>query len=205
MTAPFDFDALERHLVAGCLEAIAIFAKQAPKGDPATIFAIDSNPYYGEFLPSFDTRSRTLAFIRGAQKQALASRDWLEMKEKDAWAASYDGARACAVPMFNNEVGDFSHHMIHECPYDALDAFARSPGYSKLNARAKPAAKKLGRTGNDYDGYIEGHTRAVLARVCDKLVDDGAFAKLELACPFGVGYAYHSEKVTICRVIIGSR
>ena len=44
--------------------------------------------------------------------------------------------------------------------------------------------------------------RVALARVCDRLVDGKAFAKLPISLPFGVGYQYHDEKMVVCRVIV---
>ncbi len=190
MKKPFDFTALEKHLIAGCKEAIALAVKEVKKNDPATFFAIDSNPYYGEFLPSVDTLANSRGMMRAEEKIRLERRDWMKLEGKDAWLETYERAFHSSIPMFNDEVGEFTHHMIHNCEYSKLDALARSPLYKKLNAKAGK------------DGWIEGHVRVVLARVCDVLVDKKAFAKLPIAQPFGVGYQYHDEKMVVCRVIV---
>lgn len=190
MKKPLDFGHLEKHLIAGCRKAIALAVKEVKKNDPATFFAIDSNPYYGEFLPSVDTLSTSRVVMRAEQENRLGSRAWMKLEGKDAWLETYDGAYRSSVPMFSADASEFTHHMIHDCEYPPLDALARSKLYKKLNARAGK------------DGWIEGHVRVVLARVCDRLVDGKAFAKLPIAVPFGVGYQYHDEKMVVCRVIV---
>jgi hypothetical protein len=187
----FDFAALEKHLLRECRKAIDLFTKEVTKKEPASMFVIDSNPYYGEFLPSFDTHSSTLAFMRNDQPRVVEGRKWwMKLDGKDSWLETYNGSFNSMAPMFNTEVGEFSHHMFHECPYPKLEELARSKQYAKLNAKAGK------------DGWIEGHTRVTLARVCDQLVDKKAFAKLPLAERFGVGYQYHDEHMVVCRVIV---
>jgi hypothetical protein len=192
MSAAFDWTALEKHLVTHCRKAITLFTrtKGATKKDPLAFFAIDSNPYYGEFLPSFDTLANARACMRAEQTRRLEHRAWMKLEGKNAWRETYDCAYNSAAPMFNPDVSEFSHHMFHEAEYKALDTLARSKQYAKLNANAGK------------DGWIEGHVRVVLARVCDALVDKKAFAKLPLAEPFGVGYQYHDERMVVCRVIV---
>jgi len=187
---PFDFAALEEHLMTGCRAVITQFAKEATASDPVTFFAIDSNPYYGEFLPSFDTVSTSLAWVRNNEADVLSGREWMKLRGKNAWLRTYEGAYRSSVPMFNVEVSEFTHHMFGNCKYSPLDALARSAPYKALNAPAKK------------DGWIEGHTRVTLARVCDRLVGESAFAKLPRSKPFGVGYQYHDEKMVVCRVIV---
>ena len=189
MSAPFDFAALEEHLYAGCLEAIEMYADVAEPGDPAVCFMIDADPYNGGFLPSFDTRANALACMRGSQAAKLDGRDWMNDPEPGAWREAHEYARAISLALYNDEVGDFSHHMIHDLAYD-VSALVDGPDYEQLNADAGK------------DGWIEGHCRAVLARVCDRLVDGGAFAALELGTPFGVGYCYSSEPPIVCRAIL---
>lgn len=184
-----DVAALEATLHAGCLEAIARYREVAAPGDPATAFAIDAAPYYGTFAPSFDTRSSTLAGLRGRSAQVAADRAWTRDPDPAAWNTAHLFARHQSLRLLSDELGDWSHHMIHEISTD-LRAFTSSDRYRVLNVEA------------GVDGWIEGRCRGVLTRVCDRLVDDGAFAGLELAVPFGVGYAYASEPLIVCRLIV---
>jgi hypothetical protein len=148
--AAFDFAALEKHLIAGCKTAIALAVEEVKKNDPATFFAIDTHPYYGEFLPSFDTLSNSRRVIRYEQERRLERRDWMTLEGKDAWLETYDGAIRASVPMFNDEVGEFTHHMIHDCEYPLLDALAqpalpkaqREGGKRRLDRR--PRARRAG-------------------------------------------------------------
>jgi hypothetical protein len=183
-----DIPALEAYLHAGCLEAIERFRAAADPDDPAVFFAIDANPYYGQFLPSFDTRASALAGMRGRAEQVAADRDWTRDPDPQAWKQARDFARHQSLRLFHDEVGDWSHHMIHELTWD-VRPLTSSPRYAELNAEAGA------------DGWIEGTCRGVLTRVCDRLVDGNAFAGLPLASPFGVGYCYSGEPLVVCRAI----
>jgi hypothetical protein len=185
----FDFDALEAHLIAGCRAALAAYVEEADPDDPAVFFAIDCNPHYGEYLPSIDTRANALACMKAVQADVLAHRDWLVDEEPEAWKEAHEYARYQSLRMFAHEVGDFTHHMIHDAKYEAAEQFCRSERYQQLNAGAGD------------DGWMEGHCRRVLARVCDALIDGGAFDGVAIARPFGVGYAYHDEPMIVCRVL----
>ncbi|MBX3229209.1 MAG: hypothetical protein KIT84_18695 [Labilithrix sp.] len=189
-TTPFDFEALEEHLFDGCAEAIASVQSEIGREDPAVFFAIDANPYYGEFLPSLDTRSNAAAVMKGHQASVLERRAWLKDTSDEAWKNAHEHARFESLPLYNHEVADFSHHMLADLKYAPLASFVRDPIYATLNATASK------------DGWVEGHTRAVLARVVDRLVDGGHFASLPIAAPFGVGYAYHGEPMIVCRVVL---
>jgi hypothetical protein len=183
-----DLKALEEHLYAGCLEAIAKFRAEVTEDDPGVCFAIDAAPYDGQFLPSFDTRQSAIAGMRGRDAQVAGDRAWTLDADPEAWKSAYAFAQHQNARLFHDEVGDWSHHMIHELTWD-VTPMTRSPGYAEKSAGGK-------------DGWIEGLCRGVLTRVCDRLVDDNAFDSVAIAPPFGVGYCYASEPLVICRVIV---
>jgi hypothetical protein len=187
--SPFDFVALEEHLVTGCRAAIARIATEIDPDDPAVFFAVDCNPYYGDFLPSLDTRTNATACLRGIEAAQRGSRGWVNDASPDAWRTAHTFARHQSLRLFHDEISEFSHHMFDDLKYEVA-ALTRSPEYAQLNA------------GAGEDGWIEGHCRAVLQRVCDRLVDGGAFDTLPIARPFGIGYAYHDEPLIVCRALV---
>lgn len=183
-----DFAAAEEALVAGSREAISRFAASHPD-DEVSFFAFDSNPIYGEFLVSFDTTSSSRASARGYSAEVVAGRQRLwGTPDPDHWKKSQSVARATMPLDYDPVVGDFAHHMFHEIKF-SWDAFLGSDAYARLNRGGE-------------DGWIEGQVRLVLARVCDRLVDEGAFDALRRAPVLRVGYAYHGEpEAIVCRIV----
>jgi hypothetical protein len=187
-----DFAALEEHVYAGCLDAIATFRAEQDSEDPAVAFAIDASPYYGKFHPSFDTRANALAAMKARDAAVAEDRGWIADPDPAAWTTAHEASKQQGLRLMHDEVGDWSHHMIVEVAWD-VRTLTESPRYEELNA-----AK-----GDSPDGWLEGHCRGVLTRVCDRLVAADAFAGVAKTSPFAIGYCYGGEPLVICRALYG--
>ena len=101
---------------------------------------------------------------------------------------AHEYARHQSLVLVHGEVGDWSHHMIHEVSWD-VGGLTAGPRYPELDA------------GAGVDGWLEGHCRGVLTRICDRLVDGGGFDAIAIGRPFAVGYCYGGEPLVVCRAI----
>jgi hypothetical protein len=183
-----DRDALEAFLHAGCLEAIGKYREVQDPADPAVCFAIDAAPYYGTFFPSFEIASGARAEMEARAAQVAADRGWTRDPAPEAWKTAFEHARHQSLRLVPEEVGDWTHHMIHELRWDVA-ALTGSPRYQELNQDGT------------VDGWIEGQCRGILTRVCDRLVDERAFDAIATGRPFGVGYCYEGEPMLVCRAL----
>ncbi len=86
------------------------------------------------------------------------------------------------------EVGLYRWHLFHEFEL---------PVSGKLPKGGLPPSPSV------HDGYVEHFFRPILVRACEALVAEGAFGALKLDHPFTVGYAYPSERLTVCARIAG--
>lgn len=101
----------------------------------------------------------------------------------------YEGFFACCLDSSSRdgsdeetEVGYFEWHLYHEFEIDVRGVLPEEIPLS-------PTLK---------DGYVEFHFRPILEKASRILAESGAFEELDLARPFMIGYAYHSEPLIVC-------
>lgn len=187
-----DFAALEERLVTELGPALAAALARITPEDPLACCVIEGSPYHGLYTLHLDVRSNQLALLRGEQAQRLARRGWTRSTKPDAWMESAELTAIDGLAPFSSEVADYAVPCVHEVKVD-VHAFTHSPEYEALGADA----------GADGYAWLEGHAQPMLFRVCDRLVDGGAFAGVPCTIPAIVGFSLGEARVTVCRLLLG--
>lgn len=133
-----------------------------------------------------------MALLRGEQAQRLARRAWTRATSPDAWLESAELAAIDGLSPFSSEVADYALCAVHEVRVEVRD-FTRSPEYATMNAIADADGQ---------DGWLEGHARPMLFRVCDRLVEAGLFSAVPHLVPTVVGFTLGEARATVCRLLL---
>lgn len=186
-----DFAALEERLVRELAAPLAAALARITADDPLACCVIEGSPFHGIYTLHLDVRSNQLALLRGEQAQRLARRGWTRSAGPDAWTQSAALTAIDGLAPFSSEVADYAFPCVHEVKVD-LHAFTHSPEYEALGRDAKTDGHK----------WLEGHAQPMLFRVCDRLVDGGAFAGVPCTVPAIVGFSLGEARATVCRLLL---
>ncbi len=176
MALTFDWQSLEDRLFKQSKALILQFAAEHPDV-LCSFFAYDTNPAYGEFLPSFDSYENMLRMAQEDEQRAIAEREQM-LRQEWSWRSAHYMLHS--VSDSSPDVSDFAYHIYAEIRIDELEALSVSGTYPQKNHEAE-------------DDYINGNVRIVLWKVVERLIAAEAFAPLHLASPFRVGYQFHDD------------
>jgi hypothetical protein len=177
MTLTFDWQALEDRLFEQSKALIRQFAAEHPDV-LCSFFAYDTNPAYGEFLPSFDSYENMLRMAQEDEQRAIISRR--EQMQRQEWSWRWAHYVLRSVSDSSPDVSAFAYHIYAEIRSAELEALSVSGTYPQNNDESE-------------DDYINGNVRIVLWKVVERLIAAEAFAPLRLASPFRVGYQFHDD------------
>jgi hypothetical protein len=180
-----DWNSFETRLYDAAVDAINRFADDHP-GDPICFFAFDSEPKYGYVMFALDTLQNNIGSAQQREPYTIKSRNnWLT--DKRYWKQAKYYLCHPSVSVFNTNSGDFAYSQYAEVKFPEWESVARSGDYPK---------------GEEHDDdYLDSNARILFWNVVQRLVSDNAFAKLNMARPFMVGYGIHDEEEQILRVL----
>ena len=176
MASTFDWQSLEDRLFEQSKALILQFAAEHPDV-VCSFFAYDTNPAYGEFLPSFDSNENMLRIAKEDEQRAIAMREQT-LGQEWSWRSAHYVLHS--VRDSSPDVGSFAYHIYAEIRFPELEKLSWSGNYPQTTYESE-------------DDYINGNVRIVLWKVVERLIAVEAFAPLCLASPFRVGYQFHDD------------
>jgi hypothetical protein len=179
----FDWAASDERLHAACVAALERFAA-GHAGEAVCFFALYAEPLYGDVRIALDTLANNVRVVQEREAAAVAARE-AQLRRADAWKGVESGMihplNRPIPSAFNTDRKDFAY------PDYARERF---PEWEDVETWPEL---------DDYYPYLEPNVLLVLWRVAERLVAERAFAALELASPFMVGYGVHDDEAKVWR------
>ena len=174
---------LER-IVEQTKAAIDAFAHEHAR-EEVCYFAYDSEPHSGYVLTCFNTTRHSLKFVREEHKDRVAYRQKL-LADPVWFEHAYYQAKANALLPFCNNTGDFAYQGFTTIEFPEWQAFSGSTEYPE---------------GDDDSDYLANRAARLFCRAIDRLVHEQAFARLNLAQPTLLGFAFHDDDQVIVEML----
>ena len=149
-------------------------------------FAFDTEPRYGYVLFAFDTFENN---IRSAQQmeQYLIKDRTESLTKKRHWNNAKHRLCHPPVTVFNTNIADFAFPQYADVGFPEWETIAKNGGMPKQYEHD--------------DDYLNSNVRILLWNTGQRLIAEGAFKVLRMACPFMIGYGIHDEEEQILRVL----
>lgn len=178
---------IARHPTQWEVKAAAVLLKKAKAIAAGKPLPPPAPPDFDGFVPKLvgEVKKAVKAFKKAHPTARVCAFAFDADPYNEFFAACFDDATrngAHGEP----EVGRYRWHLFHEF--------------------GLPVGKKLPKDGvppspSVHDGYVEHYFRPVLTRACERVLEEGLFDALDVERPFSVGYAYHSETLTVCATV----
>ncbi len=181
-----EWEASDQKLLKASVAAIKRFVRENPDAEVCCFFFDCDEPCYGHLSISLDTLDNNIRTSKELERIAIESRR-KNLRGKLTWQwAKYQLSTPVLSPI-NTESGDFEFPEYAEVDFPAWIKLAEKGKYPKGAMHE--------------DDYLESNARLVVWRVVEQLIIEKAFAGLNLASPFLVGYSIHDQEPIILRIL----
>jgi hypothetical protein len=188
-----DWDVAEQKLLKEALGALKDM--RAHHADQLfSYFAFDANAPYGHVLVSLDTLDNSIQVSQNEYKQF--AKNWHKRLNRE-WSSVDTNSLGVSRPLpFSDWFGDFSYAGYRELQFPAWRKYLDQ-------AFAAEESGKLVRSerGDSAEQYVEAQAARIMFRTLNTLVKMKAFAGLQLAERFGVGFTNHEGPPVTCHVL----
>jgi hypothetical protein len=174
---------LEDRVLGATRAAITAFVKKNPRARIARLF-FDGTPPYDNVGICFDTEASARRTEPPLERAMLVERRRLTYEH---W--EFGSRNAAAAPWLGRfDVSEFSHQTFVEVHLPEYAAYAASPAAPPDRPGIEP--------------WSSGVLRILFTRVIDRLVDDGAFARVPCAPTLWLGYSLHDDTPALVRTVV---
>jgi hypothetical protein len=186
MAKPIDWLSSDQKLHKASVAAIKRFAREYSDAEVCCFFFDCDEPRYGHLSISLDTLANNVLVAKELEKDAIEARR-KNLRGKLSWQCAKHELSTPVISPFNTNSGDFEFAEYAEVDFPAWVKLAEQVNYPKGS--------------DDEDDYLESNARLVIWRVAEQLVKEKAFAALNLASPFLLGYSMHDQEEVILRLL----
>lgn len=180
-----DWQRDEDALFDASLAAVARFQKDQPS-IAVSAFGFDSEPCYGYALICFETPANALTVAMDREERGVKDR-YEYFATDSSWKIAKDHLRRECIE-HSDSTGYFAFSQFAHVTFEGWESFAAAENYPKADNQS------------DLD-YLEGHACLIFWRVIERLVDAGAFNRLNLWSPFRIGFNFHGERFLVVRML----
>ncbi len=180
-----EWDRFLEKLLIETNQAIDKFALEHPN-EEVCYFAYDTEPCYGYVLTCFNTTESSIKHVSEWHKRNIKYCG--ELLDDDVWRNSaYYQVKANSVLPYCDNTGDFEYQGFTEINFPEWEKYANSENYPE------PPSHE--------DDYLESRVALIFWKALQKLSDDGAFTKLNMATPTLLGFGYHDDDPVVVRML----
>ncbi len=166
-------------------EAIERFATEHPDL-LCSFFAYYADPLSGEFAICIDTQEHALQQARKEELSVCQGRErWLH--SPSAWRYAQTTIELPRLTEYSPLVDYFHFAFYSTTTFADWTTFFDSKSYPKQ----LPGE----------DDYLAGNTRIVLWKVLERLIQEQAFSRLNMAPLFRLGYYFHEKELVVLRIL----
>lgn len=186
MVFAIDWNSAEKKLIAFTKETVHKFSEEHPDETVCAIY-FDSEPRYGYVIIAFDTPENNLKNVRETEDFRVSSMK-SHFEENDVWDGSTHGVLHPILDTMEQNPGDFTYYQYAQVDFQDWEN----------------AADEVEDDEEKFDAFVNqlnDNFRILACKVIHELVEENAFAKLNLFAPSIMGYGIHDEEEAIVRFL----